>query len=70
MKKLSEQEQKIYSLLLERGEATARDIIKFTNYPSSKVRDLKKKGIDIETVPIEGVNFDKYVLKERQLSFL
>ena len=69
MKPLSKQEQKIYDYLLERGQATAREIINFTNYPSSKIRDLKKKGIDIETVPTDK-NWDMYVLKERQLNLI
>ena len=70
MKKLSKQEQKIYDYLLERGQATAREIINFTNYPSSKIRDLREKGIDIETVPLNGVNYDMYVLKDKQLSLI
>jgi len=69
MKPLSKQEQRIYDYLLERGQATAREIINFTNYPSSKIRDLKKKGIDIETVPTDK-NWDMYVLKERQLNLI
>jgi len=70
MKKLSKQEQRIYNYLLERGQATAREIINFTNYPSSKIRDLREKGIDIETVPLTGVNYDMYVLKDKQLSLI
>ena len=69
IKPLSEQEQRIYNYLLIRGEATAREIIQFTNYPSSKVRDLREKGIDIETVPTDK-NWDIYVLKDRQLSLI
>ena len=70
MKKLSKQEQRIYNYLLERGQATAREIINFTNYPSSKIRDLREKGIDIETVPLNGVNYDMYVLKDKQLRLI
>ena len=70
MKKLSKQEQRIYNYLLERGQATAREIINFTNYPSSKIRDLREKGIDIETVPLNGVNYYMYVLKDKQLRLI
>lgn len=65
--KLSNQEKRIYNYLLEHHKATAREIIQFTNYPSSKIRDLKKKGIKIETVPIPGRNFEEYVLAENQI---
>lgn len=67
--KLSKQEQKIYDYIVARGKATAREIIQFTNYPSSKIRDLRAKGIEIETVPIEGVNYDMYVLKFKETLF-
>lgn len=65
MRKLSKQEQVIFDLLKEKPR-TAREIIYYggTNYPSSKVRDLKSKGIKIETVPQEGKNYDIYRLAE------
>ncbi len=59
--KLSKQEQRIYNLLLERPR-TARELILEggTNYPSSKIRDLKAKGIKIETKSIPNKNYDYY----------
>lgn len=63
--KLSNQEQKIVNLMNSQGgKATARDIIRYTNYPSSKIRDLKKKGMNIITEPVEGKNYEMYVIKE------
>lgn len=62
--KLSKQEQRIYNLLKERPR-TAREIIYEggTNYPSSKIRDLKKKGLNIITKPIPNENYNLYELK-------
>lgn len=62
--KLSKQEQRIYNLLKERPR-TAREIIYGggTNYPSSKIRDLKKKGLNIITKPIPNENYNLYELK-------
>jgi len=61
--KLSKQEQRIYNLLKERPR-TAREIIYEggTNYPSSKIRDLKKKGLNIITKPIPSKNYNLYEL--------
>jgi len=44
--KLSKQEQVIFDLLKEKPR-TAREIIYYgnSNYPSSKIRDLRNKGI-------------------------
>ena len=66
--KLSIQQQKVYGYLLTHRQATAREIIQFTNYPSCLIRDLKAKGIEIDTVPIEGKNYDMYVLKQKELT--
>lgn len=59
--KLSKQEQRIYELLQEKPR-TAREIIYYggTNYPSSKVRDLKKKGINIISKPVPNTNYEIY----------
>lgn len=61
--KLSKQEQRIYNLLKERPR-TAREIIYEggTNYPSSKIRDLKKKGLNIITKPVPNGNYNLYEL--------
>lgn len=63
--KLSKQEQVIFDLLKEKPR-TAREIIYYggTNYASCKIRDLRQKGIKIETVPQEGKNYDIYRLAE------
>ena len=62
--KLSNQQQRVYNVLKRTGEATAREVIAETNYPSSVIRDLRGKGVKIKTVPIEGKNYDKYILVE------
>ena len=62
---LSKQETRIYNLLQERGSVTAREIILEcgTNYPSSKIRDLKRKGLNIKTEPIPNKNYELYRLE-------
>ena len=62
--KLSKQEQRIYNLLVERPR-TARELILEggTNYPSSKIRDLKAKGLNIITKSIPNKNYDYYELQ-------
>lgn len=62
--KLSKQQEKVYNFLLEKKRATAREIISFTNYPSCIIRDLKSKGIKIDTEPIEGKNYRNYILMD------
>ena len=64
--KLSNQQQKVYDLLLKKGHATAREIIRFTNYPSCLIRDLKYKGIKIATEPIKNKNYCNYILVRPQ----
>lgn len=63
--KLSKQEQRIYNLLLERPR-TARELILEggTNYPSSKIIDLKAKGIKIETKSIPNKNYGYYEIAQ------
>lgn len=68
---LSKQQQKVYNYLKDRGHCTARELIMDcnTNYPSCLIRDLKAKGIKIDTEPIKGVNYEMYVLKEELTLF-
>ena len=63
--KLSKQEQRIYNLLKEKPR-TAREIIYEggTNYPSSKVRDLRGKGINITSKPVPNTNYEIYEVIE------
>lgn len=60
--KLSKQQRKVYDYLSAHERATAREIIYNcgTNYPSSLVRDLRKKGAKILTIP--GKEYDTYQL--------
>lgn len=69
--KLSKQQQRVYDLL-KQGRTTAREIIFKcgTNYLSCIIRDLKEKGISINTTPIKGENYEFYELEpEYELKF-
>ena len=60
------QQKRAYDLLKQRGKVTGRELIFEcgTNYPSCLIRDLRNKGIEIDTEPIPGKNYEMYVLKE------
>ena len=60
--KLSKQQQRGYNLLWSKKLVTARELTEITNYPSCLIRDLRKKGIEIKTQPVEGVNWEAYEL--------
>lgn len=64
MMKLSKQEQKIYNHFLQNGnKATVRELLPYTNYPTSKIRDMRKKGLLFGVEEVEGQNFIRYILQ-------
>ena len=62
--KLSKQQQAVFNYIHEHGKATVRELLQFTNYPTSLVRDLKAKGIKIETKSIPNKNYDYYEIAQ------
>ncbi len=59
---LSKQQSKVFNILNRPQGATAREIIEVTNYPSSLIRDLKSKGVKIDSEPIPDKNYIRYFL--------
>ena len=63
---LKGQQKKAYELLMRKGKTTGRELIFEcgTNYPSCLIRDLRNKGIRIDTESIPNKNYELYVLRE------
>jgi len=62
--KLSRQQQMIFNYIREHGTATVRELLPYSNYPTSIVRDLKKKGINIIRKSIPNKNYDYYEIAQ------
>lgn len=62
--KLSRQQQAVYNYLREHKQATVRELLPYTNYPTSLIRDLKKKGIGIIKGSVPNKNYDYYELAQ------
>ena len=62
--KLSRQQQAVFNYIREHGTATVRELLVYSNYPTSIVRDLKKKGVNIIRESIPNKNYDYYRLAE------
>ena len=63
MAKLSKQQNKILTHLIFYGSATVRELLAYTNYPTSVIRDIKKKGIEIKDRPVKNENYIEYYLE-------
>ena len=64
------QQQKVLEYLKLHGEATIRRLITelWINNPQKAVEMLRHKGHKINTVPVEGQRYDKYIyISEKQL---
>lgn len=63
-KKLSKQQQKVYDYIATHNGATVRELLNYTNYPTSVVRDIKAKGFEIKDKPVPNTNYIEYYIPE------
>ena len=57
------QQQKVLNYFEQYGEATVRGLITelWVNHPEKIIEMLRHKGYKIETVPVEGQRYEKYI---------